>query len=66
MVVIFSTPTCPRCKILKEKLASKGVMFEENQDVTEMTKLGIDEVPRLLVDNELLDFGEAVAWVNKL
>lgn len=66
MIEIFSTQTCPRCKILKEKMKSKGVEFIENQDEEEMKKLGIMSVPVLRKDGELLDFGKAISWINSL
>lgn len=66
MVKIYSTSTCPRCKILKDKMAAKNIEYEECQDIEEMTKLGIEEVPKLLVDGKLLSFGEANNYVNGL
>lgn len=66
MIEIFSTQTCPRCKILKEKMKSKGIEFIENQDEEEMKKLGIMSVPVLRKDGELLDFGKAISWINSL
>lgn len=66
MVEIYTTSTCPRCKILKDKLQAKNVEYKENQNVEEMARLGIEEVPKLMVDGSLLGFGDAVAWVNKL
>lgn len=66
MIEIFSTETCPRCKILKEKMKNKGVDFVENRDIEEMEKLGIMSVPVLRKDGELLDFGKAISWINSL
>lgn len=66
MIEIFSTETCPRCKILKEKMEDKGVDFVENRDIEEMEKLGIMSVPVLRKDGELLDFGKAISWINSL
>lgn len=66
MIEIFSTETCPRCKILKAKMEDKGVDFVENRDIEEMEKLGITSVPVLRKDGELLDFGKAISWINSL
>ena len=65
-IIIYTTPTCPRCKILKNKLNEKNIEFTECQDIDTMAKLGIMEVPKLEKNNELFSFGEAVAWVNSL
>ena len=62
-VVLYSTG-CPKCNILKKKLAEKNVSYTENQNVEEMVALGINEVPVLSVNNELMDFSNAVKWVN--
>ena len=62
--ILYSTG-CPKCEVLKKKLAEKGVQYTENNSVDEMLKLGIAAVPVLNVDNRILDFKEAVDWVNK-
>lgn len=65
MITVYTTSTCPKCKILKKKLAEKHISFLEEQDVNKMMELDIMSVPKLQVDNELLmDFEEAVRWVN--
>ena len=64
-VLLYSTG-CPRCEILKRKLTEKGVVFETIDDVDEMMKLDILEVPVLYVGGVLMNFGEAIAWVNDL
>lgn len=65
MITVYTTNTCPKCKILKKKLAEKNILFSEEQDVSKMMELDIMSVPKLQVDNEpLMDFEEAVQWVN--
>ncbi len=64
IVVLYSTG-CPRCKVLKAKLEQKGIKYTENNSVDDMMSIGINEVPVLGVDGELLNFTEAVKWINK-
>ncbi len=65
MVKIYTTETCPRCKVLKTKLDSKGIEYEEIMDVSEIEKLGILSVPYIQVDDEeLMDFATANSWIN--
>lgn len=64
MITIYTTETCPKCKILKKKLEAKQLQYIDIWDEDELLKLGIDEVPVLKVDDKLLNFGDAVAWVN--
>ena len=62
--MLYSTG-CPRCNVLKKKLAEKDIDYTENNSVDEMVSMGIMEVPVLSVDGKLLDFSEAVKWVNE-
>lgn len=65
MVKIYTTETCPRCRVLKTKLDSKGIAYEEITDVSEIKKLGIMSVPYMQVDDEeLMDFATANSWIN--
>lgn len=65
MVKIYTTEECPRCKVLKTKLDSKGIEYEEITDVSEIEKLGILSVPYMQVDDEeLMDFATANSWIN--
>lgn len=62
--VILYTIDCPKCQVLKTKLKEKGIEFIENNDIETMKALGIDLVPILSVDNELLSFTDAVRWIG--
>lgn len=64
MIKLYSTH-CPRCKVLETKLKQKNIAYEECNDVDEMLRKGLISAPYLEVDNELLDFGKAVKWVNE-
>lgn len=63
-IILYSTG-CPRCNVLKNKLADKAVEYTENNSVEDMTALGITEVPILSINGQMLDFKSAVEWVNK-
>jgi hypothetical protein len=63
MPILYSTG-CPRCKVLEKKLESNGIAYEKNNSVDEMLELGISEVPVLSVYGQLLNFSEAVNWIN--
>ena len=62
--ILYSTG-CPKCEVLKKKLAEKGIQYTENNSVDEMLNLGIEAIPVLKVNDRLLDFKEAIDWVNK-
>ena len=62
-IILYSTG-CPKCNVLKSKLAEKNIEFVENNSVEDMMGLGITQVPVLSVCGVLLDFKKAVTWVN--
>lgn len=63
-IILYSTG-CPKCNVLKKKLAAKSIAFSEINNVEQMASLGIDAVPVLSVDGKLLEFQAAAAWVNE-
>ena len=66
MIKIYTTDTCPRCKVLKMKMDAKGIPYESITDVDEINNLGIMSVPYMQVDDgELMDFAKANAWINE-
>ena len=64
MIVVYSTG-CPKCGVLERKLNEKGISYEMCPDVDKMLGLGITSVPVLDVDGEMMDFQEAVKWINE-
>lgn len=63
-IILYST-NCPKCKILEKKLTEKNIKFTKNNNVIDMTELGIDQVPVLSIDGKLLSFVEANKWINE-
>lgn len=64
-MILYSTG-CPKCNVLKAKLKQKNVDYVENNNVDEMQKMGITTVPMLMINSNLLDFVEAVEYINSL
>ena len=64
MITLYST-NCPKCKVLETKLKNKNIEYNTCTDVEEMTAHGIKTAPTLqLEDNTILNFTDAVRWVN--
>jgi glutaredoxin len=63
LVILYSTG-CPRCNVLKQKLDGKGIRYVTVNDVDVMTEKGIETVPVLEVDGQMMPFKEAVDWIN--
>lgn len=55
---------CPKCDILKKKLSQHNIEFTENNNADEMRLMGMEDVPMLMVNGELLDYAAAVKWIN--
>ena len=63
-VILYSTG-CPKCRVLKTKLDKKNINYIENNDVEEMLELGFDLLPVLKVDNDIMNFTEAIKWIGE-
>lgn len=63
MVILYSTG-CPRCNVLVQKLDSKNIEYTVVNDIDIMTEKGIETVPVLEVDGQLMQFKKATDWVN--
>lgn len=67
IMINFFTTGCPKCKILKKKMDDKGISYNTVTDIEVMTALGIESVPVLQFDDgALMDFGQAIKWVNEV
>lgn len=63
-VLIYTSPICPKCSALKQKMSSKGISFKETEDYTGLEGSGFFGLPVLQVDGKLMDFSAAWNWVN--
>lgn len=64
MITLYTTH-CPKCNVLKSKLDSKNIEYKIVEDVDIMQNKGFSSAPVLEVDNEMLDFVNAIKWVNE-
>lgn len=69
MIKVYTSPVCPRCRVLKVKLDQKKIEYENIEDQNEipfdkLNEKGIFSFPVLDIDGELLDYGHAINWVN--
>lgn len=64
-MIILYTIDCPKCKILEKKLEQAGVKYEVCRDRETIVSKGFDLMPVLDVDGQVMNFSEAVKWVNE-
>lgn len=63
--IILYTIDCPSCKVLEKKLFEKNISFEKVSDMEELKKINVPYFPILKVGEKMLNFREAVTWVNE-
>ena len=63
-VVLYST-NCPKCKVLEKKLNSIGIDYKIVTDENLMISKGFSSAPMLEVDDNIMDFGNAVRWAKE-
>ena len=64
MIKLYSTG-CPKCRVLEKKLTEKGIEYNLISDKDIMKEKGLNFLPVLEIDDRLLEFKEAVNWVNE-
>ena len=70
-VIVYSTPTCPQCRILKNKLQSLGVAFEEKDVNTDfealafVTSMSPASLPIVKIDEDV-DFYDVDRIIEKV
>lgn len=64
-MILFSNG-CPKCKILKQKLDQKNVVYEECNDMDVMLSKGFMSMPILEVNGEIKDYLNAVNWLKEI
>lgn len=62
-IVMYSTH-CPRCIVLGAKLRNKNIKYTEITDLDILEQKGFLTVPQLEVNGKILDFKEAIDWIN--
>ena len=64
-IILYSTKDCPKCSILKEKLAAANITYTEENDIEKMRAIGMKMVPALEVGMELMCFTKAIKWIEE-
>ena len=65
-IILYSADYCPKCQVLKKKLVAKYVEFKTVQDENILDEMGIDELPVLSINGELMNMAAANNWINSL
>ena len=66
-MIVYSTSTCPNCRMIKAKLTKLGIEYTVNEDMDEMRALGIKGIPSIqLADGTILDYAASIKYVKEL
>lgn len=63
-IVMYSTG-CPRCQVLRKKLAKLPYTVTIIEGEEGIEALGKTSAPILSVGNQIMEYGEAIKWANK-
>jgi len=66
ILILLYSNNCPKCKILKQKLDQKQVVYEECNDVDIMMEKKFLSMPMLQVDGEIMNYLNAINWLKEI
>lgn len=58
-ITLYSSPTCPMCKMLKMELDKRNIEYNHVNDVDELLRIGITHPPVLEVNGVRMQAPEA-------
>ena len=64
-ITLYSSPTCPICKMLKMELDKKGLEYSYVNDVDTLLRLGITHPPVLEVNGVRMQAPQARNWIKE-
>lgn len=64
-VTLYSSPTCPKCKVVEAKFKKKNIEVIKEIDEDVIIAKGLKSIPWVqLQDGTMLDFKAANDWIN--
>lgn len=65
-VILYTSDTCERCKIVKQMLKVHSVAYTEVTDRDYMLGLSLEGVPAIEVDNKIIsEYPSVLSWLKK-
>ena len=67
MLTLFTSPTCPKCRVIKAKLATTNIDYETSEDIAELESYGVKSLPAAIdrSTGALLGFNDLVALTKE-
>lgn len=64
-IILYSSPTCPRCRVIEAKFKKKNIEVIKEIDEEVIMGKGLKSIPWVqLQDGSMLDFKAANDWIN--
>ena len=64
-ILLYTTDTCSRCKIVKDMLNMHSVKYQEVTDRQLMLNMDLEGVPAIEVDGQVIDnYVSVLAWLE--
>ena len=64
-ITLYSSPTCPKCKVIEAKFKKKNIEVIKEIDEDVIMGKGLKSIPWVqLQDGSMLDFKAANDWIN--
>ncbi len=64
-ITVYSSPTCPKCKMLKMELKKRDISFNDCQDEELMISKGYIHPPVVVINGTEYDFKQAVDYIKE-
>lgn len=65
-IILYTSDTCGRCKIVKHMLNAHSVSYTEVTDRDYILGLGLAEVPAIEADGKIIDeYQDILSWLEK-
>lgn len=64
-IIVYTSPTCGKCRMLKTRLQQKGINFIEKTDYEELSANGINELPVVILNGKFLKFEDIMRYISK-
>lgn len=58
--ILYTTPSCPKCKLAKQRLDAAGIEYSVCEDVPRAIAAGITSAPTLVMEDKKLNFQDII------
>ena len=65
MTKLYTMDDCIYCTMLKTRLNHEKIQYEEIKDSAVITEKGFLTVPQLEINENIFDFNQAIAFLNR-